>query len=36
MQVPFEQAVQMIRDGQIYDGKTIASLLMYERFFRER
>ena len=26
------QAVQMIRDGQIHDGKTIATLLMYERF----
>lgn len=26
-------AIQMIRDGQIADGKTIASLLWYERFF---
>ncbi len=27
-------AIQMIRDGRIHDGKTIATLLMYERFFR--
>jgi ADP-ribose pyrophosphatase len=25
-------AVRMIRDGQIVDGKTITTLLMYERF----
>ena len=31
---PFDQAVTMIKDGQIHDGKTIAALLMYERFFR--
>ena len=24
----------MIKDGRIHDGKTIATLLMYERFFR--
>ena len=36
LEVPFESAVQMIRDGQIYDGKTIATLLMYERFFRDQ
>jgi hypothetical protein len=23
----------MIKDGRIHDGKTIATLLMYERFF---
>jgi ADP-ribose pyrophosphatase len=27
-------AVQMIRDGQIHDGKTIATLLMYDKFYR--
>jgi ADP-ribose pyrophosphatase len=27
-----EQAMQMIKHGQIVDGKTIAVLLMYERF----
>ena len=26
------EAIRMIRDGQIVDGKTIATLLMYERF----
>ena len=25
----------MIQDGQIHDGKTIATLLMYDRFFRQ-
>ena len=29
------EAIAMIRDGRIHDGKTIATLLMYERFFRE-
>jgi ADP-ribose pyrophosphatase len=33
--VEFAQAVSMIRDGQIQDGKTIATLLMYERFFAQ-
>jgi ADP-ribose pyrophosphatase len=28
------EAIGMIRDGRIHDGKTIATLLMYERFFR--
>jgi ADP-ribose pyrophosphatase len=27
------EAVEMIREGRIHDGKTIATLLMYERFF---
>jgi ADP-ribose pyrophosphatase len=27
-------AIEMIRDGKIHDGKTIATLLMYERFYR--
>ena len=30
-----EEAVDMIRYGQIKDAKTIATLLMYERFFRK-
>jgi ADP-ribose pyrophosphatase len=29
-------AIEMIRDGRIHDGKTIATLLMYERFFAGR
>jgi len=29
-------AVRMIRDGLIHDGKTIATLLMYERFYAAR
>lgn len=28
-------AMEMIRVGEIADGKTIATLMMYERFFRE-
>lgn len=28
-------AIRMIKDGQIHDGKTIAALLMYERFYHE-
>jgi ADP-ribose pyrophosphatase len=31
-----DQAIQMIHDGQIQDGKTIATLLLYDRFFRQR
>jgi ADP-ribose pyrophosphatase len=30
----WNQAIEMIRDGQIVDGKTIATLLIYERFFK--
>lgn len=33
---PFDQAIQMIKEGQIHDGKTMATLLMYERFMRSR
>jgi len=33
--VDFSDAVSMIRDGQIQDGKTIATLLLYERFFAQ-
>jgi ADP-ribose pyrophosphatase len=29
-----EEAIGMIKTGQIADGKTIATLLMYDRFFR--
>jgi ADP-ribose pyrophosphatase len=31
---PFDAAILMIREGQIQDAKTIAALLMYERFMR--
>lgn len=34
MPVPLDEAVRMIKDGRIVDGKTIATLLAYERFFR--
>ena len=30
----FDDAIRMIREGAIADGKTIATLLMFERFFR--
>lgn len=30
----FAEAIRMIRDGQITDGKTIACLLMFDRFHR--
>jgi len=33
--VDFADAVSMIQDGQIQDGKTIATLLLYERFFAQ-
>jgi ADP-ribose pyrophosphatase len=32
MPTPFDDAVLMIKDGRIHDGKTIATLLMYDRF----
>ncbi|MGB7156855.1 MAG: NUDIX hydrolase [Tepidisphaeraceae bacterium] len=32
--VPFDEAIHMIKEGRIVDGKTIATLLMYERFYR--
>lgn len=34
MPVSFDEAVRMIGDGRIIDGKTIATLLAYERFHR--
>jgi ADP-ribose pyrophosphatase len=30
-----DEAIDMIRDGQIKDAKTIATLMMYDRFFRK-
>ncbi len=33
--VEFTEAVSMIQDGQIQDGKTIATLLFYERFLAQ-
>lgn len=32
----FDEAVQMCGDGRIVDGKTIATILLYERFFRNK
>lgn len=32
MPVPMSEAIEMIQTGQILDGKTIAALLMYDRF----
>jgi ADP-ribose diphosphatase len=29
-----DEAIEMIREGRIHDAKTIATLLMYDRFFR--
>lgn len=36
MPVAFDEAVGMIRDGLIVDGKTIAAILMFERFHRRK
>jgi len=33
LKTTFSEAIEMIRDGRIHDGKTIATLLLYERFF---
>lgn len=33
---PFDEALEMVRDGRIEDAKTIASLLYYDRFLRRR
>ena len=33
--VPFDQAIAMIKTGEIADGKSIATLLMYEKFMRD-
>jgi ADP-ribose pyrophosphatase len=34
MPVPLDEAVRMIGDGRIQDGKSIATLLAYDRFYR--
>ena len=34
--VAFDEAIAMIADGRIEDSKTIASLLMYDRFHRNK
>src|SRR6185437_2568887 len=31
---PYAEALDMIRRGEIHDGKTIATLLMYDRIYR--
>jgi ADP-ribose pyrophosphatase len=33
---PWDDAIEMIRDGRIMDGKTIATLLFYDRFRRQK
>jgi len=32
----YEEAINAISDGRIHDGKTIATLLMYDRMFRKK
>ena len=34
LSAPLDDAIGMIKDGRIHDGKTIATLLLYDRFFR--
>jgi ADP-ribose pyrophosphatase len=34
--VALDEAIEMIRDGRIHDGKTIATLLLYDRFYRRK
>jgi len=34
MSAKFDEAIDMIRTGQIHDGKTMATLLLYDKFFR--
>ena len=36
MTATLDEAIAMIGHGQIQDGKTIATLLMYERFMRDK
>ncbi|MGD0462490.1 MAG: NUDIX hydrolase [Tepidisphaeraceae bacterium] len=36
MPVTFDEAVEMIRTAQIIDAKTIATLLLFDRFHRDR
>ncbi|HEY8748305.1 MAG TPA: NUDIX hydrolase [Tepidisphaeraceae bacterium] len=33
---PFDEAIRMIGDGRIQDGKTIATLMMFDRFHRSK
>ena len=33
---PYDEAMDLIASGNIVDGKTIAALLMYDRFFKGR
>jgi ADP-ribose pyrophosphatase len=35
MPTPFDEVLEMIRDGTIHDAKTIATTLMYDRFYRD-
>jgi ADP-ribose pyrophosphatase len=35
VETKFDEAIEMIRRGEIQDGKTIATLLMHERFGRD-
>jgi ADP-ribose pyrophosphatase len=35
-EMDFDQAIEMIRSGEIADAKTIATLLMFDRFHRAR
>lgn len=35
LEVPYDEAMQMIADGQITDGKTAATLLWYDRFHKK-
>ena len=32
LEVAYDDAIEMVKDGRIIDGKTIATLLMYDRF----
>jgi len=34
LETTLDEAIAMIRDGRIHDGKTMATLLLYDRFFR--
>jgi ADP-ribose pyrophosphatase len=34
--VPFEEALEMVRDGRIQDAKSLAGLLYYDKFHRRK
>ena len=36
MPVAWDEAIDMVRIGEIQDGKTIATLLAYDRFYRQQ